>query len=195
MDDINSLFQARKTVLEMLSDRGFTISEELSCDKIADFKNLFANKNCDIYVQEPRVCYVKFILQFKIRPNALRDIVAQLTESQLAQGGDLIIVTRNKPNSALQKISRTFKGMQIFWVKNLVVNITKHSLNPKFIPLQEEEVEALLKKYKLTSRFQLPVMLKDDPVSQYFGFKSGTVCQVVRKSVSSGEHNSYRCVK
>ena len=195
MDDINSLFQARKTVIEMLKDRGFTVPDSLQCDKLNDFKTLFNNKNCDIFIKEPSLCYVKFILHHKIRPNALRDIVTQLVENQLSDDGNLIVVTRNKPNSALQKISKTYKGLQIFWVKNLVVNITKHKLNPKFQVLPESEVDALLKRYNLTTRFQLPLMLKDDPISQYFGLKSGTVCQVIRNSVSSGQHNSYRCVK
>jgi DNA-directed RNA polymerase I, II, and III subunit RPABC1 len=195
MDDINSLFQARKTVIEMLTDRGFVVPKDFHCDKLSDFKTLFSNKKCDIFIKEPRLCYVKFILQYKIRPNALRDIVTQLVENELSEGGDLIIITRNKPNSALQKITRTFKGLQIFWVKHLVINITKHQLNPKFIVLDEDNIEVLLKKYNLTSRFQLPVMLKDDPISQYFGLKSSSVCQVIRRSVSSGEHNSYRCVR
>lgn len=195
MDDIQSLFQARKTVIEMLSDRGYTVPTEMHCDKLSDFRQLFNSKNCDIFINTPSLCYVKFILHHKIRPNALRDIVTQLVENQLSEGGDLIVVTRNKPNSALQKISKTFKGLQIFWVKNLVVNITKHKLNPTFVVLSEDQIDSLLKKYNLNSRYQLPLMLKDDPISHYYGLKSGSVCQVIRNSVTCGEHNSYRCVK
>ena len=195
MDDINSLFQARKTIIEMLTDRGYTVPPECHCDKITDFKNLYTNKNCDILVTEPKDCYVKFILHHKIRPNALREIVSQLIENQLTKGGDLIIVTRNKPNSTLQKVAKAFKAVQIFWVKNLVINITKHKLNPIFTVIPESEVEELIKGYNLTSKFQLPLMLKDDPISRYFGFKTGTVCRVMRRSVTSGQHNTYRCIK
>ena len=195
MDDLASLFQARKTVIEMLQDRGFTINPELNCEKITNFKQIYNEKKCDILVKEPSPCYVKFVLLHKVRPNILRDYINQIREKTISESDELIIVIRNKPNSTLLKITKEFRNIQIFWLRNLMVNITRHSLNPKFRKLSEEEIEAILKTYHLNSRYLLPIMLSDDPISKYFGFKNGNVCEVTRTSKTNGNYICYRCVK
>ncbi len=195
MDDLASLFQARKTVIEMLEDRGFTLDPQLNCDKINDFKTMYNEKRCDILVKEPKPCYVKFVLIHKVRPNILREHINQIREKLIDEEDELILVIKNKPNSTLLKITKEFKNIQIFWLRNLIINITRHALNPKFRKLAEPEVEGILKKYHLNSRFLLPIMLNDDPVSKYFGFKTGNVCEVVRNSKTNGDYISYRCVK
>ena len=195
MDDLASLFQARKTVIEMLQDRGYIITDELHCDKITDFKQLYNNKKCDIQVKDPSPCYVKFVLLHKVRPNMLRDYINQIREKNIGESDDLLLIIRNKPNSTLLKITKEFKNIQIFWLRNLIINITHHSLNPEYRKLNENEIEALIRQYNLSSRFQLPLMLNDDPISKYFGYKTGTVCEVKRNSHTNGDYISYRCVK
>lgn len=195
MDELTSLFQARKTVIEMLTDRGYQVDSELSCDKVSDFKQLYNEKKCDILVKNPVSCYIKFVLLHKVRPNILRDYINQIREKHISEVEDLIIVIRNKPNSTLFKITKEFKNIQIFWLRNLIVNITHHKLNPQFRKLTEDEINTILNKYNISSRYQLPIMLNDDPISKYFGFKSGVVCEVSRISKTNGEYVSYRCVK
>lgn len=195
MDDFTPLFQARKTVIEMLTDRGFSIPSELNCDKITDFKQIYNEKRCDILVKDPCPCYVKFVLLHKVRPNILRDYINQIREKQISEADELIIIIRNKPNSTLLKITKEFQNIQIFWLRNLIVNITRHDLNPKFRKLSEHEIECTLRTYHLNSRFLLPIMLTDDPISKYFGFKTGNVCEVTRNSKTNGTYICYRCVK
>lgn len=196
MDDIHLIFKARQTVVEMLRDRKYEIPDNLLNEKIGDFKTAHANKKLDIYVTNPKKCYVKFVLLHKTRPNILREYISQLKESHLdGDDGTLILVLRNKPNNTLNKLSNEFHNIQIFWLRNLIVNITHHKLVPKFEKIDESDIEPLLKNYKLSSRSQLPMMLRDDPISKYFGYKSGTVCRITRRSVTSGEYITYRCVK
>jgi DNA-directed RNA polymerase I, II, and III subunit RPABC1 len=196
MDDIDLIFKARQTVVEMLQDRKYTIPESLLNEKIGDFKTAHSNKRLDIYVTNPSKCYVKFVLLHKVRPNILREYITQLKESHLdGDEGTLVLVLRSKPNNTLYKLTSEFRNLQIFWLRNLIINITHHSLVPKFEKLEESEIEHLLHQYKLTSRNQLPMMFRDDPISQYFGYKSGNVCRIKRNSVTSGEYITYRCVK
>ena len=196
MDDIHLIFKARQTVVEMLQDRNYSVPDSLLNEQLGDFKTAHSNKRLDIFVTQPHKCYVKFVLLHKIRPNILREYITQLKESHLdGDEGTLILVLRNKPNNTLYKLTGEFKNIQIFWLRNLIVNITHHRLVPKHEKLTEAEVEQLLSRYKLTSRNQLPMMFRDDPISQYFGYKSGNVCRITRNSVTSGEYITYRCVK
>jgi DNA-directed RNA polymerase I, II, and III subunit RPABC1 len=200
MDEITYLYNARNTAIEMLKDRGYTVPIEIECNRITDFRPMYSKKQYDIEVDNPTKCYVKFILHTKVRPNNIRDLVSQIRDtSDTTENKDIndniIIVIKNKPNSTLKKLTKEFKGIQIFWIKLLVINITKHKLNPTFIKITEPEIEDLLTKLKLQSRQQLPLMLKDDPISLYFNFSSGNVCKVVSKSITNGEYVSYRCIK
>lgn len=195
MNELNILFKARNTVLEMLRDRGYSISKDTNCVSIKDLRTRYMNKNCDIHVDKPNHCYVKFIHHIKLRPNSLKECIQSIKEDILPERGELIIVCRNKPNSTLEKICKESRNTQIFWINRLVVNITKHHLMPKFKMINESDIHSILDKYHIQSRYQLPIMLKSDPVSQYFGFPVGTVCEIERSSITAGTHISYRCVK
>lgn len=195
MNELNNLFRARKTILEMLSDRGYTIPKEVECRDLQHLRNLYMNGECDIYVDKPEPCYVKFIHQNKLRPNTLKECIQSIQDETLPERGQLIIISRNSPNSTLEKICKESRNTQIFWINRLVINITKHELVPRFRAMKEDEIEHLLKNYHIKSRYQLPTMLKTDPIAQYFGYQVGTVCEVERNSTTAGTHTSYRCVK
>ena len=53
------------------------------------------------------------------------------------------------------------------WCKQLQFNITKHMLVPNHIKLDEDEENFIIQKYNLKSKFQLPLILKNDPISRY----------------------------
>ena len=152
MDDIVSLFKARKTCIEMLTDRGYVVSDNLKCNNENEFKKMYNNKQCDMLINEPQKCYVRFVLINKVRPNMLRDNINQIRENQVDESEDIILVIRNKPNSTLLKITREFKNIQIFWLRNLIINITHHILVPKHRKLNEKEIDEVLKKYSLVNR-------------------------------------------
>lgn len=195
MNELDILFRARKTVLEMLRDRGYSIPDDLQCEELSQLRNLYMNGNCDIYVDKPEPCYVKFIHQNKLRPNNLKECIQSIQDETLHERGQLIVVSRNKPNSTLEKICKESRNTQIFWINRLVSNIMRHELMPKFRKLTEDEISNLLTQYHLKHRNQLPIMLKSDPVSQYFGYSVGTVCAIERNSMTAGSHGTYRCVK
>ena len=201
MDELDTLHKARHTVLEMLEDRGYTIPEEMAKVPLVEFKKLFANRQCDFTLKEPTTIHVKFLHLHKVRPNNLRDAIQHLRGEPEDDSPEdphvdpILIVIRNKPNSTLQRIAREYRNVQLFWIQNLLVNITHHRLNPRFDKLSETEIQEVMTQYRLTSKFQIPMILKEDPISRYYAYSTGTVCRITRPSITSGEYISYRCVK
>ncbi len=68
-----------------------------------------------------------------------------------------------------------------------------HYLVPKHEVLPDSEVDEVLAKYNLTSKNQLPKILKDDPVIKAIGAKVGDVIRIHRKD-PTGEYYYYRVV-
>lgn len=86
------------------------------------------------------------------------------------------------------------RNIEYFVENELLVNITRHELVPKHIPLSEDEKQALLKQYKIKD-LQLPRILQNDSVARYLGLQRGQVVKIIRPSESAGRYVTYRlCV-
>jgi DNA-directed RNA polymerase subunit H (RpoH/RPB5) len=85
--------------------------------------------------------------------------------------------------------------IEIFMLKELQYNISKHVLVPKHeIVNSVDEVNKILDIYQLKKN-QLPIILRTDPMARYLDVKSGEVVMVSRNSPSAGEAIVYRyCV-
>lgn len=193
--DLNLLFQSRKTVLELLRDREYDVPLMYDCDNFNDFRQLHSNKKLDIFVKQPNNCYVKFIILNKIRPQVVREYIEEIQNKYTGENGSIIIILKNKPHNSLFKVSKEFNNIQFFWLSELIHNITKHRLNPKFELLNNNEIDDLLKKYNLISKLSLPLILSSDPICKYFNFKVGNICKVTSISPTNGVYVSYRVVK
>ena len=201
MDDIEKLFRARTTVLEMFRDRGYSLSDELFIDSKDSFKKLFYSKNLDFRVDsegKPPV-FVKWMLNFKIKPNMIKETIDNIREEgfQLNSPGKIILITKAKPNTNISKIfkDKEFRGTELFWLNTMIFNITKHVLVPKHTKISEDDIRKLLAELYIQNKFHLPVMLKSDPITRYLDLSSGDVCKITRYSPTSGEYFSYRVVK
>lgn len=73
------------------------------------------------------------------------------------------------------------------------IDIQRHELVPKHIVLNEQEKEAALKKYSITSK-QLPRILLSDMAVKMLNAKQGDVIKIIRKSPTAGESIYYRVV-
>lgn len=76
---------------------------------------------------------------------------------------------------------------------NKKFDIRKHVLVPKHQKLSDKEKEELLQKYGITS-FELPKIVKHDPMSVSVGAKVGDVIRIVRDSQTAGKSVFYRVV-
>ena len=69
MESVRKLYRARKTVSEMLHDRGYEIDTPLDID-FEEFKVLHHTDNIDIHIiNSEREIYIKFITTQKTKPN------------------------------------------------------------------------------------------------------------------------------
>ena len=81
------------------------------------------------------------------------------------------------------------------WCKQLQFNVTKHILVPNHIKLDENEENFIIKKYNLKSKFQLPIILKNDPISRYYNYQSGDIIKIIKEYNETSFTTSYRCVR
>ncbi|KEH34034.1 DNA-directed RNA polymerase V subunit 5A [Medicago truncatula] len=132
-------FECRKTLMEMLHDRGYNVSES----DLTLFLSI-VNVSVNFLNLKPLV----FVFLFSLTP--------------LSRNGKLSIK-----------------------LNDLLVNVTKHVLQPKYEVLTANEKQNLLK-YKVEEK-QLPHMLRTDAIASYYGLEKG---QVVKISHSGEMFNS-----
>jgi DNA-directed RNA polymerase I, II, and III subunit RPABC1 len=197
--DKKNLYKVRETVLEMIYDRGFYIPE---VEKITfeEFIIKYNNKNLDIYIDDEsknKKIYVHFHNEIKnFGKNDLKNIMQTLVNKYIDEDINLILVLREKENSAISKelTKDVYKNVEIFLKKNMLFNITHHVFVPKHKVLSKDEEVELLEKYN-TTKGKLPKISKIDPIAKYYGMKTDQVCKIIRKSPEVGEYVYYRLVR
>ena len=102
---------------------------------------------------------------------------------------------------AVRMLTKKFNVfIQIFPIRNLMYNVTKHSNVPKHIriPMRDFEsfgLEDFLDSLHINSLTKLPKILESDPVAMFIGLQPGELCKIIRPSQSAGQHFVYRyCV-
>jgi len=194
------LFLARRTALEMLRDRGYSVPESELARTLPEFRAWWA-KNPEF----ERLAFstarasdhsdkvqILFCPHKTVRIATIEEIYDQIEGENLSR---LILILDGKMMPRAKESMKekfTFK-VDIFQVKQLLVNITKHVLKPKHEVLSAEEKAKLLKKYSVEDS-QLPRMLENDAVARYYGLGKGTVIKVTYDSELTGNHVTYRCI-
>ena len=189
-----NFFKAYKTVLEMLTDRGNLLPENLTLT-YSQFEILYESNNLYIYLEtNNEKIYVYF--HTLVKSFAKKDFTSTLNKLKKEYGDDLhiIFVTKDKLNQTLSKDIVRMKQCESFVLKSLIFNITKHDLIPKVEIISTEEEDELLKVYN-TTKLKLPRILLSDPLVKYYAAKSGNIFRITRPSKNSGIILSYRCVK
>ncbi|WCJ33356.1 DNA-directed RNA polymerase V subunit 5A [Euphorbia peplus] len=198
--DTHRYYLARRTALEMLKDRGYSVLRaelDLSLQQFRDIHghnpdidrlNISATHNSD---PDKRMLVV-FCGPGAVKVGTIRMIASQIANKETLTG--LILILQNQITNQAQKALELFSfKIEMFQITDLLVNITKHTLKPKHQVLTEREKQKLLKKYSIEEK-QLPRILKTDAISRYYGLQKG---QVVKDSYSGDiteSHVIYRCV-
>lgn len=202
---------SRKTVIEMLTDRNY-ITKDIISDLPNDlFIKLWAKFTNDATVFDIECensigerIYVKYIKTHiiskkkdNIKALKLSKVHTKLCESQdLLFNDKIIYVICDTQYTDIMTTYEDFinknKNVEIFDIKRLLINITKHSYVPQHIKLSITDVNTLKKNLYLQSIFKLPAISTKDPVARYYNLKHGEVFQIIRPSRSHGVHISYR---
>lgn len=193
---------------DMLVDRGDNIDEFEEHEVDVDREEFYMDKNFIEF--NTSATTIIFALSKKLR----KQILEELKE---AASGDItdfttkyndkmnvilifnndtisspIVIQLNKFDKLLQK-----KGgsLQYFHIKNLMFNPTKHELVPKHTKLSSDEVTAVMNKYLIKGKIQMPFILHNDVIAKWLGLKQGDVVKIERINENSGISYYYRvCV-
>lgn len=195
----NDVGRSYKTIVEMLTDRNILNEDELH------ILNSLSDSELSVFMSKPifnidvsdKVRIIYYLTKFKI--SDLRTFV---------EAGDkdlYIVVTSEKLTTnnvkSINEFEKAFKNtnnktidIQLFELKNMLFNITKHVLVPQHTVItDDEEIQKIVEKFNLKSRHYLPILLRTDPVAKYYGIKPGNLVEIRRVSPSAGEYTAYRC--
>merc|ERR1711907_399440 len=192
------LHRVRKTVLEMLDDRGYVVEKDDMKETYEQFKEPVDKKEMTLLVplksspaSEDSI-FVFFPEDEKVGVKKIKEYAENMKEADcnkaiLVCAQDLTPFAR----SALEDVFKPKFNIEAFKEEELIVNITKHVLVPKHQVLTEEQKKNLLKRYR-GSDPQLPRIQFDDPIARYFGLKKGEVVKIERASATAGKYVTYR---
>ena len=176
--NIKNTFKVRKTVIEMLDDRGYNI-EEFKDVTYEEFSLLYNLNKINIYTKtkdNKHDIYVYFNnTDTNLTKSEFKSKVKKIHEDYHPKI-KIIFILKYKINSIIKsELNKDiYKNIEIFLNKNLFYNITKHVLVPKHILLTETEKKDIMKKFNVTEK-QFPKILETDPVVKYYGMKVGDV--------------------
>lgn len=193
------LYKVRKTVLEMINDRGNIVPEQENIT-FEQFNIKYDNNNLDIYINNDvnnQKYYIHFHNDIKNFSKAdLKNIMSKIITKYEDENINLILILKDKENSSITKelTKETYKNVEIFLRKNMIFNITHHVFQPKFFILSKDDEKELIDKY-YTTKSKLPKMSKNDPIAKYYGIKSEQIFKIIRKSPEVGESIYYRLVR
>ncbi|PKU82638.1 DNA-directed RNA polymerase V subunit 5A [Dendrobium catenatum] len=194
------LFLARRTVLQMLCDRGYVVAPPDLELTLSAFRSLYGEypdlerlRISTTLVSDPsKKILVIFCGTEPVKLATVQAIFNQFGKEKLYR---MIIVFQNKVTSKARDCTENFPlyKVETFQITELLINISKHSLMPKHEILKDEEKQNLLQKYNVQDH-QLPRMLEKDAVARYFGLEKGTVVKVTYDREITGSHETYRCI-
>ena len=206
MSLINKINLSRSIILNIIQQRGFK-TDKYNNFTINEIDKMYtatisskANQDLgplDMIIEGDNKVVVKYILNQKIRATNLINSLEEIMDN-LSEGDTLIFITNDKLNNEsidelLESIyTKNNIFVQIFWINTIIRDITNHEFVPKHEIISNEDKEALLEKYNISSYTQLPIILKNDPVAKYYGGKKGDVFKITRPSETAAEYVSYR---
>nr|AJA90766.1 DNA-directed RNA polymerase IV fifth largest subunit [Ephedra trifurca] len=198
------LFKVRRTLLQMLDDRGFYVSDTDLNMPLDQFRGIFGNRpareNLRIITQKRSDPSYKISVAFSQKTGKEKLGISDLRyflSSALPEGiRHAILIVPEKVTSQAKKAVKEISGdflVEMFEETDLLLNITQHALIPEHEILSEEEKKTLLKKYSVMEH-QLPRMLESDPLAKYYGLRRGKVIKLVYSGDVTGDQTTYRYI-
>jgi DNA-directed RNA polymerase subunit H (RpoH/RPB5) len=190
MNDDEILKIVLTNLINMLTERGELKKENLDKnikkiigditeEKIFKIKSDTSNSVYNIMIVNGKISTVNKIIGF--------DSFISSTNNQ-----NRIFIGNNISQKAFKQFLEK-KNSEVFFEKDLMIDIIKHKYQPKFKLLTEEEKEQKLKDYNIENKFESK-MLSTDAVARYFNAKPGDIFRIKRPSTFSGESFHYRLV-
>ena len=184
MVNYKNLMKVRKTIIEMLNDRGYDVSKYIKGNKYKDVSedevrkeykqdnmNLITDsKKINTFFWDEEGSFSKMTKYLnKIKKNDLEMLILIIGR----QRSDNVL-----SSSLISNISQIFVHVEveIFYIDELVFNVTKHHYVPQHILLSKKEANIIYKAYGN----DLPLLDKNDIISKYYGAKLNDVFKIIR---------------
>lgn len=192
MDSTNNIYRSFSTLKDMLTDQ----------KKEIDLLHSISNKELEVIHRQSDNIFqilandhmkIIYYLNSKFKFADLKKFIAPKENENIT---DIVIVFKEKINSFNPRNIEEFDNinLQVFMIKELLLNISKHVLVPKHEVIRDQkQINDLVEHYNLKSKLQFPIILKTDPMAKYLNVQSGDLVRVTRTSPSAGESILYRC--
>ncbi|EPS63208.1 hypothetical protein M569_11577 [Genlisea aurea] len=199
---IARLYRIRKTMMEILKDRGYIVADsEIEMTKPQFDERYGENvKREDLLILRGRCSdpadriYVFFPDEPKVGVKQIKTYTMKMKEEGIHNA--ILVVQQNLTPIARTCITETISSvfrLEVFQEAELMFNVTHHVLVPAHRVMSPEEKESLLEKYTVKET-QLPRIQITDPIARYYGMKRGQVVKIIRPSETAGKYVTYRYV-
>jgi len=214
MKTVAELFKARNVLMNLLERRGFDVHEykDFSVQQVAKW---LQSHQLDLLLsnKDGKRIFVKFALEGRpdissviddlFKPSCSGEAGAPPTPAILEPKDDLLIVTQSEAlNDTMIKLLEQQwdahrRYVEVTSIPRLQFNVLEHRLVPQCTVLDEKEVAAMMKKYRVTSLSdELPEIGRHDPVAVALGVRPGQVVRCLRSSTTSIQQEFYRvCIQ
>ena len=173
--------KAYEICVEMIQQRGYIIIDQ-------DDERILASRENRVSKKEEQICV--FITNTpKFNVESIQEYISMLKKMDVSH---CIIVYRDSATPVAKKIVEESKdiNIELFTEEELQYNITKHYLVPKHeIEFKKGTLGCANFKKKYTD--DIPIILKSDPISRFYGYERGDIIKVTRK----GGYVMFRIVK
>ena len=179
MPNYSNLIKSRETIIEMLNDRGYKLTNysiEITLDEI---KESYTKNKINLSTQDGKINTIFWDEPLNI--SKINNHITKLKKDNLNLV--LVILGRNNVDDEItisqkRNLDSIFGKInyEIFYIDELVFNITKHHYVPTHILLNEKESEIIYNSYGKN----LPLIDKSDIIVRYYGGKIGNIFKIIR---------------
>lgn len=202
---IRKYYNSYLTILRIISDRGYTISNEIKEITIEDFRNnLQDDMPDDLIITDKK--NNRTVIAFW-RKNINRDTllsIAKILEAEAKSRNEkhsfeAIIITEKESttnNATLTAMQQNYK-VSIYHISETQIYILDSVYVSKHKLCSEEEKTELFKDYAIKRPSEMPqIRYTEDPIVRHFGAQRGDVFKIERVSETDSSHTeiTYRIV-